>query len=143
MDRIGEYASSLSEPFEDIWGVYQGLEPEQQRAVMLLLPVVFLGLMGWGMYQTHGDRVVIVLPAMLLRYSLLLLAVPFVLAGKVAGRGWEMPGVLTRDWTAAPDPDRPEIPMKEVNPMRIPGKFKTRPSANQRTHQKQQTTRRR
>ena len=60
---------SLAEPFEDIWGLYQGLDPEQQRVVLFLLPVVLLGLIGWGMYQTHGDRVLIVLPAMLARYG--------------------------------------------------------------------------
>lgn len=126
MDWIGEQARSLMAPFEDIWGLYQGLDPEQQRAVLFVLPVAVLGLMGWGMYQTHGDRVVIVLPAMLLRYSLLLLAAPVVLAGAVAGRGWGMPEFLWRDWTAEPDPDRPEIPMKEVNPMKLPGNLYTR-----------------
>jgi hypothetical protein len=125
-DQLRERAGSLLEPFEDIWGLYQGLDPEQQRAVMLLAPLAVLGLIAWGMYQTHGDRVVIVLPAMLLRYSLLLLALPVVLAGMVAGRGWGMPELLTRDWTAEPDPDRPEIPMKEVNPMKLPGKLYTR-----------------
>jgi hypothetical protein len=119
---------SLAEPFEDIWGLYQGLDPEQQRVVLFLLPVVLLGLIGWGMYQTHGDRVLIVLPAMLARYSLLLLAAPVVLAGKAAGRGWSMPEFLKRDWAAEPDPDRPEIPMKVVNPMQLPGKLPNNPN---------------
>jgi hypothetical protein len=126
MEGIGEYASYLVEPFEDIWSVYQGLDTEQQKLVLLLLPVAVLGLVGWGMYQTHGDRVVIVLPAMLARYALLLLAAPVVLAGKAAGQGWRMPEFLTRDWTAEPDPDRPEIPLREVNPMKLPGKLHTR-----------------
>jgi len=133
--QVREGASSLLEPFQDIRGLYQGLDPEQQRAVLILLPLAVLGLMGWGMYQTHGDRVVVVLPATLLRYSLLLLAAPVVLVGAVAGRGWGMPEFLTRDWTAEPDPDRPEIPMREVNPMKLPGKPGARLSTNQRTTQ--------
>lgn len=127
MDWLGEHVRSLVEPFEGAWGFYQGLDPEQQRVVLLLAPLVILGLLGWGMYQTHGDRVVIVLPAMLARYSLLLLALPVVLAGKAVGLGWSMPGFLKRDWTAEPDPDRPEIPMKEVNPMKLPGRPKVQP----------------
>ena len=126
LSQLQAKASSLLKPFEDIWGLYQGLDPEQQRAVLFLAPVAVLGLIAWGMYQTHGDRVVIVLPAMLIRYSLLLLAAPVVLAGKAAGQGWRMPEFLTRDWTAEPDPDRPEIPMREVNPMKLPGKLHAR-----------------
>lgn len=126
LSQLQEKARSLLEPLEDIWGFYQSLDPEQQKAVLLLTPLVVLGLMGWGMYQTHGDRVMIVLPAMLLRYSLLLLALPVVLAGRAAGQGWGMPEFLTRDWTAEPDPDRPEIPMREVNPMKLPGKLHAR-----------------
>ena len=33
---------------------------------------------------------------------------------------------LLADWTAEPDPDRPEIPMKQVNPMKLPGKLEKR-----------------
>lgn len=108
------------EPFKDVWGLYQGFDPEQQRAVLFVLPVLVLGLIGWGMYQSHGDRVVIVLPAMLIRYSLLVLVLPVVAVGAVAGRGTSVPRFLKRDWTAEPDPDRPEIPMKQVNPMKLP-----------------------
>lgn len=121
MNWIGEQVRSLAEPFEDIWSVYQGLDPEQQRASLLLALAAVGGLIVWAMYQAHGDRVVIVLPAMLLRYSLLLLVLPMVAVGTVAGRGTSVPEFLKRDWTAEPDPDRPEIPMREVNPMRLPG----------------------
>ena len=126
MDRIGEYFRSLLEPFEKIWGLYQALDPEQQRSVLILAPLAVVGLVAWGMYQTHGDRVVVALPAMVVRYSLLLLALPVVLAGRAAGRTWSMPEVLRRDWTAEPDPDRPGIPVRTVNPMKLPGKFKDR-----------------
>lgn len=126
LGQLREGFSSLLEPFKDVWGLYQGFDPEQQRAVLFVLPVLVLGLIGWGMYQSHGDRVVIVLPAMLARFSLLLLALPVVFAGKAVGQGWGVPEFLKRDWTAEPDPDRPEIPMKAVNPMKIPGKLKKR-----------------
>lgn len=126
LGQLREGAGFLLEPFEDIWGLYQGLDAEQQRASLLLALAAVGGLIVWAMYQAHGDRVVMVLPARLARYSLLLLAAPVVLVGKAAGQGWVMPGFLTRDWTAEPDPDRPEIPMREVNPMKLPGKLHAR-----------------
>ena len=126
MDRIGEYYRSLLEPLEKLWSLYQNLDPEQQRSVLILAPLAVIGLVAWGMYQTHGDRVVVALPAMVARYSLVLLVLPVVLAGRAAGRGWSMPEVLRRDWTAEPDPDRPAIPMQIINPMKLPGKFKDR-----------------
>lgn len=126
LGQLQEGFSSLLEPFKDVWGLYQGFDPEQQRAVLFVLPVLVLGLIGWGMYQSHGDRVVIVLPAMLIRYSLLLLALPVVAVGVAAGRGTRVPEFLKRDWTAQPDPDRPEITMKQVNPMKLPGKLEKR-----------------
>ncbi|MDN5696884.1 MAG: hypothetical protein L0G70_02780 [Rubrobacter sp.] len=126
LGQLREGLSFLLEPFRDIWGLYQGFDPEQQRAVLFVLPVLVLGLIGWGMYQSHGDRVVIVLPAMLLRYSLVLLVLPVVAVGTVAGRGTSVPEFLKRDWTAEPDPDRPEIPMKQVNPMKLPGNLENR-----------------
>ena len=126
LGQLREGSSFLLEPFRDVWGLYQGFDPEQQRAVLFVLPVLVLGLIGWGMYQSHGDRVVIVLPAMLIRYSLVLLVLPVVAAGMVAGRGTSVPEFLKRDWTAEPDPDRPEIPMKQVKPMKLPGKLEKR-----------------
>lgn len=126
LGQLREGSSFLLEPFRDVWGLYQSFDPEQQRAVLFVLPVLVLGLIGWGMYQSHGDRVVIVLPAMLIRYSLVLLVLPVVAAGMVAGRGTSVPEFLKRDWIAEPDPDRPEIPMKQVNPMKLPGKLENR-----------------
>lgn len=128
-----EYLGSLLEPFAVIWGWYAGLDPEQQRSVLLLVLAGFAGLIVWVMYQAHGDRVVVVLPAMLTRYSLVLLALPVVLAGKAAGQGWSVPGFLKRDWTAEPDPDRPEIPMREVNPMKLPGNLRAHLASKRKT----------
>lgn len=141
MESLSEYLGSLLEPWQGIWGWYSGLDPEQQRSALLLTLVALVGAVAWGMYQTHGDRVVVVLPAMMLRYSLLLLAHPFVLAGKIAGRGWGMPEFLTRDWTAEPDPDRPEIKMETVNPMKLPRDARARLSARPKLERAKQKRR--
>lgn len=121
VDAIEGYWRDLTEPLSGLWRWYGGLDPEQQRSALLLLAIGVVGLLAWGMYQAHGDRVVIVLPATLARYSLILLALPFVLVGRVAGARWSVPEFLRRDWTAEEDPDRPRIPVRTVDPMKLPG----------------------
>lgn len=128
-----DYFGELAEPFSDAWMFYQNLDPDQQRSALLLLVIGAASFVVWFMYQAHGDRVVIVLPAGLLRIALLLVVLPFVAVGKAAGRGTSVPGVLRRSWTEEPDPDGPQIPTKEVNPMKLPGKLGARPSARAQT----------
>ena len=132
-----DYFRQLAEAFGDIWASYQGLDPEQQRILLVLAVIGVVALIVWMMYQIHGERVVIVLPAGMLRYSLLLLVLPFVLIGAVAGRGTSVPGFLRRSWTAEPDPERAHIPTTMVNPMRLPGnlrKLSTRGRTRQIDH---------
>lgn len=121
MDSVTERFEELVAPLRGMWGLYQGLSAEQQSSVLWLAVFGVAALVVWFMYQTHGDDVVIVLPAMALRYSLILCVVPVLLVGRVAGAGWSIPEALRRDWTAKPDPDGPRIRMEEVNPMRLPG----------------------
>lgn len=128
IDHFGELLS----PLRDAWGFYQGLDPEQQRSVLLLAAIGVAALVVWAMYQAHGDRVVVVLPAGLLRIALLLLVLPVVLLGKAAGRGTGVPGFLRRSWTAQPDPDGPQIRTEEVNPMKVPGGLSARNTTTRR-----------
>lgn len=114
------YFGEILAPFGDAWGFYQGLAPDQQRSVLLLAVIGVAALFVWGAYQAHGDRVVIVLPAGIIRITLLLLVLPFVAVGRVTGRGTRVPGFLRRSWTAEPDPERAGIASKKVNPMKIP-----------------------
>jgi hypothetical protein len=117
-----DYFGELLDPFRDTWGFYQGLDPDQQRSALLLAVIGVVALIVWAMYQAHGDRVVFVLPAGILRITLLLLVVPFVLLGKAAGRQTSVPAFLRESWTAEPDPERPRIGSRKVNPMKLPGK---------------------
>ncbi|AHY48391.1 Hypothetical Protein RradSPS_3108 (plasmid) [Rubrobacter radiotolerans] len=125
-DVVRDYWTDLTGPLQKAWIWYGTLDPEQQRSLVLLAGTGVVGVIAWVMYQTHGDDVVIVLPATVLRLSLLLLALPVLMVGRMAGAGWEMPGVLRRSWTARPDPDEPKIRMQEVNPMRLPGGLTSR-----------------
>ena len=132
-----DYLSQFADPFRDAWTLYQGLGPDQQRSVLLLAAVGVVVLIGWVAYQVYGERAVIVLPAGMLRYSLLLLVLPFVLIGAVAGRGTSVPSFLRRSWTAEPDPERAQIPVETVDPMRLPGstwKLSTRVRTRQIDH---------
>jgi hypothetical protein len=122
MDSVTDHFGELLAPFQEIWNLYQGLDPEQQRSALLLAVVGVAALIAWAMYQAHGDRVVIVLPAGILRITLLLLVLPFVAAGKAAGRQTSVPAFLRESWTAELDPERPRIGSKKVNPMKLPGK---------------------
>jgi hypothetical protein len=88
----------------------------------LLAAIGVLAFVVWLAYQAHGDRVVIVVPAWMLRTFLLLLVLPFVALGRAAGRRTGVPGFLTRSWTAEPDPERPRIVSRNVDPMKLPGK---------------------
>lgn len=115
-DRFG----GLLAPFRDVWNFYQALDPEQQRSALLLALVGAAAFVAWVAYQAHGDRAVIVVPAWILRTALLLLALPFVAVGRVAGRGTDVPGFLTRSWTAEPDPERQHIVSRKVDPMKLP-----------------------
>jgi hypothetical protein len=83
---VTDYFGGFLDPFMDTWGFYQGLDPDQQQSALLLAVIGVVALIVWAMYQAHGDRVVMVLPAGILRIALLLLVVPFVLLGKAAGR---------------------------------------------------------
>lgn len=116
-----DYFRQFAEPFKDVWANYQGLDPDQQRILLLLAAIGVVAFIVWMMYQVHGERVVVVLPAGILRISLLLLVLPFVFIGVVTGRGTSVPGFLRESWTAEPDPDRAQIPVKAVNPMKLPG----------------------
>lgn len=120
MDTVRDHLARLGGPWGDAWRWYGKLDPEQQRSALLLLVLGAGGFAVWIMYQAHGDRVVVVLPAMVARYSLILLALPLVLIGRTAGAGWSVPAVLRRDWTAEPDPDRPRITARRVEPMKLP-----------------------
>jgi hypothetical protein len=122
MDSVTDHFGELLAPFQDIWNFYQGLDPDQQRSALLLAVIGVMALIVWAMYQAHGDRVMIVLPAGTLRITLLLLVLPFVAAGKAAGRQTSVPEFLTKSWTAEPDPERPRIGSRKVNPMKLPGK---------------------
>jgi hypothetical protein len=117
-DRLG----GLLDPFRDVWGFYQGLDPEQQRSALWLAVVGAAAFVVWVAYQAHGDRVVIVLPAWMLRTFLLVLALPFVPLGRAAGRQTNVPGFLTRSWTAEPDPERPRVRSRNVDPMKLPNR---------------------
>lgn len=128
MDAIRNYFGRLSEPPGDILRWYASLDSEQQRSALLLTPIVVGGLFVWVMYQAHGDRVVVVLPALVARLALLLLALPVVLVGRVSGAGWSVPAFLTRDWTAEPVPDRPRIMTRKVDPMKLPNNLLPRMS---------------
>jgi hypothetical protein len=130
---VRDYARELLAPLRDGLGWFHGLGPDQQRSVLLLAAIGVVALFLWIMYQSHGDRVVLVLPAGLLRISLLLLVLPLVMAGRAAGRGTRVPGFLRRSWTQEPDPDRPQIPTREVNPMRVPGGLRAGPSGGRST----------
>ena len=130
-----DYVREFVDPFKDAWGFYQGLEAAQQRGLLLLAAVGVVAFIVWMMYQTYGDRVVVVLPAGILRYSMLLLVLPFVLIGMVAGRGTSVPDFLRRSWTEEPNPERAQIPVKTVNPMRLPGNPLKHLSARARTKQ--------
>jgi hypothetical protein len=123
-DRFG----GLLDPFRDVWGFYQRLDPEQQRSALLLALVGVAAFVVWVAYQVHGDRVVIVLPAWMLRIALLLLVLPFVFLGKVAGRGTVVPRFLMESWTAGPDPEGAKIPSKKVNPMKVAGGLRSKRS---------------
>ena len=113
-----DYFGGFLDPFMDAWGFYQGLDPDQQHSLLWLAVIGVAALIVWAMYQAHGDRVVMVLPAGILRIALLLLVLPFVLLGKAAGRQTSVPGFLTKSWTAQPDPERAGIASKKVNPMK-------------------------
>jgi hypothetical protein len=117
-----DYFGELLDLFRDAWGFYQGLDPNQQRSALLLAVIGVAALIVWAMYQAHGDRVVFVLPAGILRIALLLLVLPFVLLGKAAGRQTSVPAFLRESWTAEPDPERPRIGFRKVNPMKLPRK---------------------
>jgi hypothetical protein len=119
---VTDYFRELLAPFGDAWSFYQALDPNKQQSVLLLAVIGLAAFIVWVMYQAHGDRVVIVLPAGILRIALFLLVLPFVLLGKVAGRGTSVPGILRRSWTAEPDPERAGIASKKVNPMKLPRK---------------------
>lgn len=129
MDSVTERFRELLAPLEGAWGFYQGLDPEQQRSVLWLAVVGVAALVVWAAYQVHGERVVVVLPAGMLRIALLLLVLPVVLVGRAAGRGTGVPGFLRRSWTAPPDPDRPQVRTEEVNPMKVPGGLSSRNTA--------------
>jgi hypothetical protein len=117
-DRFG----GLVDPLRDVWGFYEGLDPEQQRSELWLALVGAAAFVVWVAYQTHGDRVVIVLPAWMLRIFLLVLALPFVVLGRAAGRMTNVPGFLQRSWTAEPDPEQPRVQSRNVDPMKLPNK---------------------
>ena len=36
MDFVKDRFGGLLDPFRDVWGFYQGLDPEQQRSALLL-----------------------------------------------------------------------------------------------------------
>lgn len=120
MDFVTEHFGELLAPVRDAWGFYQDLSAEQQRSVLWLAVVGVAVLIVWAAYQAHGDRVVVVLPAGILRIALLLLVLPVVLLGKAAGRGTGVPGFLRRSWTAEPDPERSGIASRRANPMKAP-----------------------
>jgi TraM recognition site of TraD and TraG len=122
MDFVKDRFGGLVDPLRDVWGFYQGLDPEQQRSALLLALVGAAAFAVWVAYQAYGDRVVIVLPAWMLRTFLLVLALPFVALGRAAGRGTNVPGFLTRSWTAEPDPERPRVQSRNVDPMKLPNK---------------------
>src|SRR5215207_7966124 len=122
MDSVTDHFGELLAPFQEIWNLYQGLDPDQQQSALLLAVIGIVALIVWAMYQAHGDRVVIVLPAGVLRITLLLLVLPFVAVGRAAGRQTSVPAFLRESWTAQPDPERPQIGSKKVNPMKLPGK---------------------
>ena len=122
MDLVKDRFGGLLDPFGDLWHFYQGLDPEQQRSALWLAVVGVAVFMVWVAYQAHGDRAVIVVPAWILRTALLLLALPFVALARAAGRRTGVPGFLRRSWTAEPDPERPRVESRKVNPMKLPGK---------------------
>jgi hypothetical protein len=122
MDFVKDRFGGLLDPFRDVWGFYQGLDPEQQRSALWLALVGAAAFVVWVAYQAHGDRAVIVLPAGALRIARLLVALPFVALGRAAGRQTGVPAFLTRSWTAEPDPERPRVESRKVNPMKLPGK---------------------
>jgi hypothetical protein len=140
---VREAAREYLAPFREGWVWFHGLGPDQQKSVLLLAAIGVAALLLWIMYQAHGDRVVLVLPAGLVRISLLLLVLPLVLLGRAAGRGTRVPGFLTRSWTQEPDPDRPQIPTREVNPMRVPGGLRAGPSGGRRSTRAGRAARRR
>jgi hypothetical protein len=115
---VTDYFGEFMDPFMNAWGFYQGLDPDQQHSLLWLAVIGVAALIVWAMYQAHGDRVVMVLPAGILRITLLLLVLPFVLLGKAAGRGTRVPAFLTKSWTAEPDPERAGIASKKVDPMK-------------------------
>lgn len=138
MDYVREFVA----PFGDAWRLFQGLDPDQQRSVLLLAALAAVALVVWIGYQAHGDRVIVVLPAAVLRIALLVLVLPFVLVGALAGRGTGVPGFLRQSWTAEPDPDKERIPVKTVNPMRLPGRLRARhPARRTEGARTQKTTR--
>jgi hypothetical protein len=120
MDLVKDGFGGLLDPFRQVWSFYQGLDPEHQRSALWLAVVGVLAFVVWVAYQAHGDRTVIVVPAWILRTALLLLALPIVALGRAAGRGTDMPGFLQRSWTAEPDPERPRIVSRKVDPMKLP-----------------------
>ena len=63
MDFVKDRFGGLLDPFRDVWGFYQGLDPERQRSALLLALVGAAAFVVWVAYQAHGDRAVIVLPA--------------------------------------------------------------------------------
>jgi hypothetical protein len=115
---VTDYFGEFMDPFMNSWGFYQGLDPDQQHSLLWLAVIGVAALIVWAMYQAHGDRVVMVLPAGILRITLLLLVLPFVLLGKAAGRGTRVPAFLRKSWTAEPDPERAGIASKKVDPMK-------------------------
>lgn len=120
VESVRDHFTELLAPLRDMWGLYQSLSAEQREGVLWLAAVGAGAFVLWIMYQAYGDRLVVVLPAMLARYSLILLALPVLLLGRAVGARWSLPEFLRRDWTREPDPERSYIPSKRVNPMRIP-----------------------
>jgi hypothetical protein len=122
MDFVKDRFRGLLDPFRDVWGFYQGLDPEQQRSALWLALVGAAAFVVWVAYQAHGDRAVIVLPAGVLRIALLLLALPFVALGRAAGLRTGVPDFLRRSWTVEPDPERPRVQSRKVDPMKLPNR---------------------
>lgn len=121
---MGETFREMGRDLSSVWEWYSGLEAETQQGVLLLAALAVAAMIGWVMYQAHGDRAPIVAAAGITRGLGLLVAAIVVGIGKLAGRGWSIPEFLRRSWTED-NPDRPKKPETTVRPMERPKRLES------------------